>query len=200
MSGSVLLALALIAVVAGLALWLRRLGTSETLPAPPPPHAPDDDLARHLDADEDVEWDFGESVAVTVDGLAFVGEAHGVTLVPTPDPLAPAPKSMLPAEMLRPGDFTAARVARGAAGVDPWRLELLGPDGEFLSYGFTAEEAARCAFDLVVGRGIVRSVMDEDGRPIPVPIEQFEEARRRRDETLRLLALSQDPDSAEPLH
>jgi hypothetical protein len=196
MSSSVLLALLLIAAVAALALWLRRQ-SSETLPAPP---QPDDDLAPELDSDDDVEWDFGESVAVTVDGLAFVGESHSVTLVPTPDPLAPAPKSMLPAEILRPGDFTAARVARGAAGVDPWRLELLGPDGEFLSYGFTGEDAARCAHDLVVGRGIVRSVADQEGRPIPVPTEQFEEARRRRDETLRLLALSQDPDSAEPLH
>lgn len=197
MSGSALFALLLVAVVAALALWLRRQGVSEAAQSPPPP---DDDLAPGSEATEDLDWDFGEGVAVTVDGLAFVGEAHGVTLVLTPDPVSPAPAPMLPAETLRPGDFTAARVARGAAGVDPWRLELLGPDGEYLSYGFTGEDAARCAFDLLVSRAVVRHFKDESGRPIPVPTEQFEEARRRHDETVRLLALGQDPDSAEPLH
>ncbi len=192
-----LFALLLVAVVAALALWLRRRGESEAARSLPPP---DDDLAPGSEATEDPDWDFGEGVAVTVDGLAFVGEAHGVALVPTPDPVSPAPATMLPAETLRPGDFTAARVARGAAGVDPWRLELLGLDGEYLSYGFSGEDAARCAFDLLESRAIVRSLADEDGRPVLVPSEQFEEARRRHDDTVRLLALGQDPDSEEPLH
>ncbi len=198
MRSSTLLAALLIAAVAMLALWLRRQGESAAVSGPVSP-PPGDDLAPEGEAEGELEGEGGESAAVTVDGLAFIGDPHGVSIVPTPDPLAPAPGPILPAEFLRPGDFTAARVGRGAAGVDPWRLELLGRDGEYVSYGFTGEDAARCALDLLVRRAVMHYVPDEDGRPIVPSAEQFEEAKRRHDDTVRLLALGLDPDAGEPL-
>ena len=198
MRSSTLFAALLIAVVAVLALWLRRQGESAAVGGPAAPRL--DDLAPEGEAESDLEGEVGEAAAVTVDGLAFIGDQHGVSIVPTPDPLAPAPGPIVPAEFLRPGDFTAARVARGAAGVDPWRLELLGRDGEYVSYGFTGEDAARCALDLLVKRAIMHYVPDEEGRPIVASAEQFEEAKRLHDETVRLLALGLDPDASEPLH
>ena len=197
MKSSMLLALGLIAAVGVLALWLRRQGTSAPpgLPAPPP----GDDLRPDSEENDDAEWDVGDAAAVTTDGLAFIGDEHGVSLVPTPDPLAPAPGPILPVEFLRPGDFTAARVARGAPGVDPWRLELLGPEGEYVSFGFAIEEAARVALDLLETRNVMQYVADEEGRPLVPSSEQFDEAKRRRDETERLLALG-DGEDAEPVH
>ena len=199
MRSSTLLALALIAAVGLLALWLRRQSESAPtagLPAPPP----GDDLTPDSDAGDDSAWEAGDAAAVTVDGLAFIGEEHGVSLVPTPDPHASAPGPILPVEFLRRGDFTAARVVRGAPSVDPWRLELLGSEGEYVSFGFAVEEAARCALNLLETRAVMKSVADEEGRPLVSPAEQFEEARRRHDETERLLAMGQDEENAEPLH
>jgi hypothetical protein len=105
----------------------------------------------------------------------------------------------VPVEFLRHGDFTAARVVRGAPSVDPWRLELLGTEGEYVSFGFAGEDAARCALDLLETRAVMHYEADDDGRPLVPSTEQFEEARRRRDETERLLALG-DGEGAEPVH
>jgi hypothetical protein len=191
--------LALVAAVAGLALWLRRQRES----APGVPTAPSrSEFPPEPDSEgdnEDAEWDAGDAAAVSVDGLAFIGEEHGVSLVPTPDPLAAAPGPIVPIELMRPGDFTAGRVVRGAPSVDPWRLELLGPEGEYVSFGFEVEEAARVALELLESRGVMEYVEDEAGRPLMPSAEQFEEARRRRDETERLLALG-DGEGAEPLN
>jgi hypothetical protein len=192
------MALALVAAVAVLALWLRRQGESAPgLPTPPPrsDFPPDSDSGE----DDDAGWEVGDAAAVTMDGIAFIGDEHGVSLVPTPDPHAPAPGPILALEFLRPGDFTAARVVRGAPGVDPWRLELLGPEGEYVSFGFAVEEAARVALDLLETRSVMQYVAEEDGRPLVPSSEQFEEAKRRRDETERLLALG-DGEGAEPVH
>jgi len=190
------MALALVAAVAAFGLWLRRQSESApSLPAPPPAGDPPPEFA----GDDEAEWEVGDAAAVTMDGLAFIGDEHGVSLVPTPDPLAPAPGPILPLEFLRHGDFTAARVARGAPGVDPWRLELLGPEGEYVSFGFAIEEAARVALDLLETRNVMEYVKDEDGSPLVPSSEQFEEAKRRRDETERLLALG-DGEGAEPVH
>ena len=200
MTTSTWLALALIAVVAALALWLRRQGESAPgLPAPPPRSDFPPDSDSDSEDEDDAEWEVGDAAAVTMDGIAFIGDEHGVSLVPTPDPLAPAPGPILPLEFLRSGDFTAARVVRGAPGVDPWRLELLGPEGEYVSFGFAIEEAARVALDLLETREVMQYVEDEDGSPLVPSTEQFEEAKRRRDETERLLALG-DGEGAEPVH
>src|SRR5262245_11326801 len=115
MKPSTLLAFGLIAGVAALALLLRRQSESAPgLPAPPPV----DDLPAGPKGDHDAEWEVGDAAAVTVDGLAFIGEEHGVSLVPTPDPAAPAPGPIVPVDFLRPGDFTGARVVRGAPSAD----------------------------------------------------------------------------------
>jgi hypothetical protein len=194
------IAVALVAAVAVLALWLRRQGESAAgLPAAQPGNAPPPDSASDVDDELDAESEFGDAAAVTVDGLAFIGEEHGVSLVPTPDPQAVAPGPIVPLEFLRPGDFSAGRVVRGAPSVDPWRLELLGPEGEYVSFGFAFEEAARVALELLETRDVMHYVADEEGRPLVPSTEQFEEARRRRDETERLLALG-DAEGGEPLH
>src|SRR5262245_20267713 len=109
MKPSTQLAIGLIAGVALLALWLRRPGESAPgLPAPPP----EGGLPLDSDEDDEAEWEVGDAAAVTVDGLAFIGDENGVSLVPTPDPMAPAPGPILPVEYLRHGDFSAARVVR----------------------------------------------------------------------------------------
>ncbi|HEY2955817.1 MAG TPA: hypothetical protein VGK89_11270 [Candidatus Eisenbacteria bacterium] len=197
MKSSTLLAVLLIAAVAALALWLRRQGEGAAA-ASPTAAPPDDDLEPEDDAEDDFEAEPGEVAAITVDGFAFIGDPHGVSIVPTPDPLAPAPGAIVPAEYLRPGDFSGARVVRGAPSVDPWRLELLGRDGEYVTYGFTGEEAAYLALDLLEKRAVMQYERDEDGNPIPPSSEQFAEARRRHDETERLLALG-DGENPEPL-
>ena len=190
-------ALLAVAVVALIALVLRRGsgGREETVPgatAPPTPPAPPE-------LEEDDEFlEAEDAAAVTVDGIAFIGEEHGVSLVPTPDPLAPASRPIVPLDFLRSGDFSAARVVRGAPGVDPWRLELLGPEGEYVSFGFEVEEGARAALDLLETRDVTRYVEGEDGRPLMPSKEQFEEAKRRSDETARLLALG-DMEGEQPL-
>jgi len=196
MNQSTLLALGLIAAVAALALWLRRQGVStpDRMPAPPTPdfHDAEDEYEPGIDA--------GDGAAITVDGFVFIADEHGVNLVPTPDPLAPAPGPVVPVEYLRHGDFTGARVVRGDPSVDPWRLELLGREGEYVRYGFEVEEAARVALDLLEKRSVMRFVPDEEGRPLVPSSEQFEEARRRHDETERLLALGEEGDASQPLH
>ena len=194
MKSPTLLALGMIAGVAVLAMLLRRQGE----PAPGLPAPPLDDLPTDSGDDRDGEWEVGDAAAVTVDGLAFIGEEHGVSLVPTPDPTSAAPGPIVPVEFLRPGDFTAARVVRGAPSVDPWRLELLGPDGEYVSFAFAVEEAARVALDLLETRAVMHHATDDEGRPLVSSSEEFEEAKRRHDETERLLALG-DGEGAEPV-
>jgi hypothetical protein len=197
MNQSMLLALGLVVGVAALALWLRRqsVSTPESMPVPAP-------AGEHLsDPDEDdFEIDEEGAGAITVDGLAFIPDEHGVNLVPTPDPLEPAPGKVIPVEYLRPGDFTGARVVRGNLSRDPWRLELLGREGEYVTYGFEVEEAARIALDLLEQRSVMRLVRDDEGRPFKPSNEQFEEARRRHDETERLLAHGEEGDGSQPLH
>jgi hypothetical protein len=103
----------------------------------------------------------------------------------------------LTGEPLAPGDFTAARVVRGAPGIDPWRLEALGPDGEYVTFAFEVEDAARTALGLLEERGIVRRPLDDDGRPIPASPGDFAEARRRAEETMAALEIPDPPDEPE---
>lgn len=103
----------------------------------------------------------------------------------------------LTGEPLAPGDFTAGRVVRGAPGVDPWRLEALGPEGEYVTFAFETEDAARTALDLLEARGVVRRPLDDDGSPIPASPGDFEEARRRADETEAELEIPDPPDDPE---
>lgn len=189
--------LLVIAAVAVLSLVLRARSGVETVQLPrddePPPGAgPDAD-------DDDSEWGDGEAVAITVDGLAFIGAEHGVHLAPLPqhDPLYAAPGRMNATEFLRAGDFSAGRIVKGSS-EDPWRLELLGPEGEYMHYGFATDEAATAALGLLEQREVMRYVRDEDDRPLRPSAEQFAEARSRAEESERELAMTLDQDPPEP--
>jgi hypothetical protein len=149
--------------------------------------------------DEDADG-ADEIAAITSDGLMFIPFEQGVQM------LIPASREQLDEEfatqavsrgrvagMLSCGDLGAARVVRGAPGVDPWRLEALGRDREYLSWAFETEEAARAALDLLV-RIVVRAPADADGEPLAAGAAEFAEARRVHEETERELAMMPDED------
>jgi hypothetical protein len=165
-----------------------------------PPASGPGDGSEDEDADETGEPD--EIAAITSDGLMFIPFEQGVQL------LLPASREVLAEElatqavsrgrvagMLSCGDLGAARVVRGAPGVDPWRLEALGRDREYLSWSFETQEAARTALDLLE-RVVVRAPADAGGEPLVAGAEEFEEARRLREQTERELAMM--PDEEEP--
>jgi hypothetical protein len=99
------------------------------------------------------------------------------------------------AGMLSCGDLGAARVVRGAPGVDPWRLEALGRDREYLAWSFETAESARTALDLLE-RIVVRAPVDADGEPLAAGAAEFAEARREHEQTEQELAMM--PDEEEP--
>jgi hypothetical protein len=140
---------------------------------------------------EEASAEAGEIVAVTSDGWAFVPDEDEVQILPpapSTDPIAEelgresipldrftgaleedprrrVQPSGKPGIHLDAGDVTGARVVRGAAGTDPWRLETLGRDGEYQSWAFETEDAARAALDLLERR-IVRAPLDDRGAPL----------------------------------
>lgn len=212
-------ALAVIAGVAVVA-WLMRGKGDETMgegTAAPRP-AREEPSGSYGD-DEPDEGELIEAVAVTSDGWAFVPVRTGVELVPPGEdedvlrataeergsdvlhqatdraPINPHTGKRLvqwkPGEPLAAGDLIAARVVRGAPGVDPWRLEALGRDYDYRTFAFEIEEGARTALALVEER-IVRPPRDEHGDPIPVGAEDFAVARRKSEETEEALAMEGD--------
>jgi hypothetical protein len=157
-----------------------------------------------------------EAAALTSDGWAFVPDGDALELVPpgeeeetaamTGEAAAQAPVDprtgrrlvqWRPGGHLAAGDLIAARVVRGAPGVDPWRLEALGRDYDYRSYAFETEEAARTALELVEKR-IVRPPRDEQGDPIPVGAEDFVVARRSFEETEAALAIEPEDEETSP--
>jgi hypothetical protein len=152
---------------------------------------------------EDEDADGSDQIAaITSDGLMFIPFEQGVQL------LVPASREELAQElvtqavsrgrvagMLSCGDLGAARVVRGAPGVDPWRLEALGRDREYLAWSFETEEAARAALDLLE-RIVVRAPMGADGEPLAASTAEFAQARQVREETEQELAMM--PDVEEP--
>jgi hypothetical protein len=202
----------LVVVGVALAAWLmRRLSGNEGIdrsqldggPAargragapfaePGPEAEPEDDAAEDSD----------EVAAITSDGWMFIPFEKGVELlVPaTPDQQAQEQATGAVARgrvagMLSCGDLEAARVVRGAPGVDPWRLEALGRDREYLAWSFETEEAARAALDLL-DRIVVRAPMGEGGEPRLAGAADFDEARRVHEQTEQELAMM--PDAEEP--
>jgi hypothetical protein len=159
-------------------------------------------------------------LAISSDGEVFVPDGHAVRVIPIGDPgeLAAhredieaglialssserqglvgrrAPAGAKPGYPLNAGDFSAARIRRGAAGVVPWHLETLGREGEFGWYAFETEDGARAALAMLEKRRIVQPPRDDEGRVVPPSAEQFEEARRRWEETERQLALDAERD------
>ena len=160
----------------------------------PPASAPDP---------EDMETDESDEVAaITSDGWMFLPFEKGVELLipATPEQMAEelatqAVSRGRVAGMLSTGDLTAARIVRGAPGVDPWRLEALGRDREYLSWSFETDEAARTALDLLE-RVVVRAPANADGEPRAAGAAEFEEARRVHEQTEQELAMM--PDAEEP--
>lgn len=161
--------------------------------------------AEELEVEPADEWDEDEVVAVTSDGYAFVPDRHAVRLVP-PDEEGEGWKAGEHATHRRgaagiaaswhAGDFTGARVVRGG-GEEPWRVEALGRDGEYVVFGFETRDGAEAALGLFDSREVVRVGLDENGDPAPPSPEQFAEARRIFEETERALASERGPDEDE---
>jgi hypothetical protein len=95
-------------------------------------------------------------------------------------------------DALEVGDFTAARIVPGVAGEYAWRLETLGRDGDFGFFPFATRAGGESALELLGHYEIIRRPTDEDGNLIPPSLEDFEEARRRYEETEAALALDAD--------
>jgi len=137
-------------------------------------------LARYVDADGDPRA-LARAEFTVRDVLAFMTPGN------TRDPA--------PGRHLHPGDFTAARIVRGAPNLDPWRLETLGRDGELAVYEFETREAAQAAFTMLDHQHVLHRPLDERGRPLPSNPGDFEEAWLRWERTHRELALGErDPD------
>jgi hypothetical protein len=215
--GTLLLAAGAMAAVA---LLLRRIGGggSEEVTMPPaeepepasvdtgPSHA---EVLDEIEAEEADDLDPHAVLHVTSEGEVFLPEPTGVRVLPLGDVHAAvtaghvswdeisrqvlerrAGGQGLPGIGLDAGDFTAGRVVRGAPDADPWRLELLGRDGEYQPFAFETEDAAHGALALLQDRRVIQRPLDDDGAPIPVPPEEFTEARRRFEDTLEALAMS----------
>jgi hypothetical protein len=212
-----LVAVGAVVLVALLARGLQKKSDGPAAPSTPsPPTGWSDErnvavaVAEADDGDdEDEDADDGEEshvIAVTSLGEAFVPHHHAVRLVP-PEEQGEAWKvgagmksSNLRGEQAlamswHSGDFTGVRVTHGDADEPPWRLEGLGRDGEYTSFGFETRESAEAAQKLFVRLGVVQLGQDEDGRPMPPSAEQFEEARRIYRETEAALEFPDDEDA-----
>jgi hypothetical protein len=200
----------LVVVGVALAAWLLRRFSGdegrdrETLSGPtgepgrvlPPAAGPGNEFEDEP-ADES-----GPIAAITSEGMMFIPFELGVQLLvpPSPEDLAEELATRAVARgrvagMLSCGDLGAARVVRGAPGVDPWRLEGLGRDREYVSWSFETEESARVALDLLE-RIVVRAPLDGDGEPLAAGSAEFAEARQVREQTEQELAMM--PETEEP--
>lgn len=90
------------------------------------------------------------------------------------------------------GDLIGARMVRGAPDYDPWRVEGLGRDRDYQAWAFETEDAARAALELIE-RHVVRTPDDENGDPRPPSSADYDEARRRDEETEHALDSEDEP-------
>jgi len=211
-----------IVAVAGLALLLRRGSGSDAATAPRPDDGapapardePDEDEEEVEEEEDSIPSD--APVPITSAGVAVVPFGEAVRLVAlhphdedaawlessiaagtvssmhVQNQLAVARRTGAGVDTLHAGDFTGARIGRDAEG--GWRLETLGRDGEFGYMLFETEAAARTSLEMFEHAGVVRRPLDEDGRPVPPSTEDFDEGRRRFEETERELATATDDD------
>jgi hypothetical protein len=192
MNQGTLTAIVAVVAVAGLGLLMRRVagGSNPGTALPASPIEPDEAMD-----DDDAE----ESAAVTSDGWAFVplGDRDRVQLLPprVSDESVPTTGRQGPEQLSR-GDLVAARVTRGAPDHDPWRLEGLDRNQEYLAWRFETEEAARAALDMVVSR-VVSPARDEDGEPVVFGAAHYAEARRREEAIEAELASMPDVEERE---
>jgi len=207
-----------VGIIALFAVWMGRTGGDEKVSAPPDSGIGEPDEADDDDAPPD-EHAPDAKVPVTSEGVALVAAGHQVRLVDlnTPEEMPGWLESGIRAgevpyrevarvyarsteggrghwsgSTLHAADFTAARVRRDASG--GWHLETLGRDGDFGFMPFDTERAAREAHEILEEASIVQRPLDDDGQSVPPSSEDFEEARRRYEETERDLALSGDDD------
>jgi hypothetical protein len=227
LSSTVVAVLAIVAVAA-LALLLRRGAGSDAANAPRPDTGPpvptrdDDPGDDELDeGDEEGESVPSEApVPITSAGVAVVPFGKDVRLVTLHAPeedsewlessiaagsvssvrvqeqIGVARRMGTGVETLHPADFTGARVRRDAEG--GWRLETLGREGEFGYMLFETEAAARTSLEMFEHAGVIRRPLDDDGQTVPASAEDFEEARRRFEETERELAIGNEEDEPPP--
>jgi hypothetical protein len=177
--------------------------------------------------DEDDSEQSSELLAIESDGHVWLPDRHGIHRFPlaapdSPDsPVEPAllggsgtvnreefeawrakqsasRQRGLPGEGLHAGDFTAARVVRGAPDIDPWRLEALSRDGAYVPFAFETEEAARVALAMLERFAVVRRPPGDDDDVIPAARGDFEEARLRWERTIEELAMAPEAEPEEP--
>jgi hypothetical protein len=153
---------------------------------------------------EDEDADASDQIAaITSEGWMFIPFEKGVQLLipASPEQLAEELATQAVARgrvagMLSCGDLGAARIVRGAPGVDPWRLEALGRDREYLSWSFETEDSARIALDLLE-RVVVRAPVDAAGEPVVAGAAEFKEARQVQEQTEQELAMMPDEEEYE---
>lgn len=160
----------------------------------PPPHPEEEPAAEPEDEDGSAP---DEIAALSSEGLLFVPFENGVELLVagSRDEMERQLAYTKLAGMLSRGDLIAARVVRGAPAVDPWRLEALGRDRDYMSWSFETEEAARLALNLLE-RSVVKAPLDAEGEPAPPGPADFEAARHEKETTLQELATM--PETEEP--
>lgn len=219
MSPSLVVLLA-VTVVAAILIFMNGPRPANREPAGEAAEAPepleDDEIGESPDDSDSGEPVVETRAPVTSDGVVLIRGAHEVRLlhlapgeevpewlgsgiaagsVPYPVLHRHAGHAAQGGTSLRAGDLTGARLRRESGG--PWRLETLGRDGDFGLFAFETEAGARDALALLEA-AIVRRPAGEDGEPVPPSAEDFEEARRRYEETERHLALSGDEDEPPP--
>lgn len=89
------------------------------------------------------------------------------------------------------GDVVAARVVAGEGEEEPWRLEGIGRDGEYVSYGFATREGAQAVLDLLHEYVIPPADEADEDEPA-VTDATYADARRVYMETLAELGLESD--------
>ena len=150
-------------------------------------------------------------VPVTSDGVAFV-PVEGSVMVHRVEHVAPdldfdtaraagvvpverewlpeRPRSPLGASIRRDGlerrSLTAARVRAGGG---TFLLEVLGRDADYDYVPFHTRAGADAALALLDRHAILQRPRDARGRPVPSSPEDFEEARRRLEDSIRWMAL-----------
>lgn len=142
--------------------------------------------------------------AVTAAGEALVAGTDGVRVLPPSEPgsvwvrgstIERALGRRAGERRMRPGLYVGARVAGGVAPDEPWRVELLGSDGEWASIDLASREDADAALDLLRRGEVVQPRLDDAGHEIEVTAKQFDEAHRIVLETeADLSAATSEPD------
>jgi hypothetical protein len=174
--------IALLVLVGLVALLIRWFSRDEKVESGSKPSPVDEVLAEVQDLDVD---EVAEVAAMDSEGWSFIPDGDRVRLIPPPE--SEHGHGGRPHDhVFARGDLTGVRVIRGAPGFDPWRLEGLGRDQEYRAWFFETEDGARTAADLLESRVVVPP-RNQDGDPEPATDADFDEARRRDEETERAL-------------